>query len=160
MTGQKIDPAVLTAAFGDAMARDAGAATRGASYRAMAGFLPPRVANRLAISGALDPVLLDLQERTRAHTLATPCFDEKTKQLMVVAIMLSQLNEAARIHAIAARRAGASWEELHAVVGLCYTFRGVPAANRGAEMLAEVAMHEAQATSAEEAAGKDQAESR
>jgi hypothetical protein len=28
------------------------------------------------------------------------------------------------------------------VIGLCYVFRGMPAANRGAEMLAEVAMME------------------
>ena len=103
------------------------------------------MATRFAVSGALDPALLDLQEAARAHAFATPCFDEKTKQLMIFGIMLGQLNDAARIHAIAARRAGASWDELHAVIGLCYTFRGVPAANRGAEMLAEVAMHEAEA---------------
>ena len=145
MSDKKIDLDVLKRTFGDADQLDPKAATRGQSYREMVGYLPPRVETRMAISGAIDPDLLDLQERTRAHTLATPHFDEKTKQLMIVAIMLSQLNEAAKVHAIAARRAGASWEELHAVIALCYTFRGVPAANRGSEMLAEIAMQEAEA---------------
>ena len=49
------------------------------------------------------------------------------------------LGDAARLHAIAARRAGASWEELHAVVGLAYLFRGMPAANLGAEVLRKLA---------------------
>jgi 4-carboxymuconolactone decarboxylase len=142
MSDTKIDLDVLKATFGDAAERDPNASTRMQSYEAMAGFAPPRVKARLAVSGAIDPVLLDLQEKTRAHTFSTPYFDEKTKQLMIFGIMLGQLNDAAKVHAIAARRAGASWEELHAVIGLCYTFRGVPAANRGAEMLAEVAMHE------------------
>lgn len=146
MSDKKIDLGVLKKTFGDADQIDPQAASRGQSYREMVGYLPPRVETRFAISGALDPELLDLQERTRAHTLATPHFDEKTKQLMIVAIMLSQLNEAAKVHAIAARRAGASWDELHAVIGLCYTFRGVPAANRGSEMLAEIAVQEAEAT--------------
>ena len=136
-------PAVLKAAFGDAAALDPEASTREASYRAMAGFVPPRVKTRMAVSGALDPKLLSLQEAARDHAFSTPCFDEKTKQLMIFGIMLGQLNDAAQIHGIAARRAGASWAELHAVIGLCYTFRGIPAANRGAEMLAAIAEREA-----------------
>ena len=45
------------------------------------------------------------------------------------------MSDAAQLHAIAARRAGASWEEMQAVVSLCFLFRGLPAANRGAEIL-------------------------
>ena len=47
--------------------------------------------------------------------------------------------------AIAARRAGASWEEMQAVINLCFLFRGLPAANRGAEILANIAKREAEA---------------
>lgn len=147
MSDAKIDPTVLKQAFGDAAVRDPHAATREESYRAMVGFVPPRVRTRFAVSGAIDPTLLSLQEATRAHAFDTPLFDEKTKQLMVFGIMLGQLNDAAQMHALAARKAGATWEELHAVIALCYTFRGVPAANRGAEMLANVAMQEAKAAS-------------
>jgi 4-carboxymuconolactone decarboxylase len=146
MTDIKLDPAVLTRTFGDAAKLDPDHETREAGYQAMVGFTPPRVKARLAISGALDPTLLGLQESIRAHAFSTPCFDEKTTQLMVFGIMLGQLNDAAKIHAVAARRAGATWEELHAVIGLCFTFRGMPAANRGTEMLAEVAMQEARVT--------------
>jgi hypothetical protein len=39
---------------------------------------------------------------------------------------LLRLQEAVRLHAIAARRAGASREELAAVAGLAYLFRSLP----------------------------------
>jgi 4-carboxymuconolactone decarboxylase len=143
MADAKHDPAILKQAFGDSSERDPQAAQRAEPYIRMAGFVPPRVQTRLAVSGALDPTMLSLQENARDHALAPACFDEKTTQLMVFGIMLGQLNDAAQMHGIAARRAGASWEELQAVVNLCYLFRGVPAANRGADMLAAIAMHEA-----------------
>ena len=47
------------------------------------------------------------------------------------------------LHGIAARRAGATWEEMQAVVNLCFLFRGLSAANRGAETLAHIAEREA-----------------
>ncbi|WP_233838091.1 carboxymuconolactone decarboxylase family protein [Paraburkholderia sp. ZP32-5] len=144
MADSKHDPAVLKQAFGDASERDPKAAQRAQTYEQMAGFVPPRVKTRLAVTGALDPAMLSLQEDARDHALAPACFDEKTTQLMVFGIMLGQLNDAAQMHAIAARRAGASWEELQAVINLCYLFRGVPAANRGADMLAAIAMREAE----------------
>jgi len=52
-------------------------------------------------------------------------------------MLLMDLNDAAALHAIAALRAGASWEELQAVI-ICFLFRGLSAANRGAEILANV----------------------
>jgi len=81
-------------------------------------------------------------ERLRAMYPA--CFDVKTSQLMLFGILLALMGDAARLHAIAARRAGASWEELHAVVGLAYLFRGMPAANLGAEILLKLAETEGQ----------------
>jgi len=114
-----------------------------ATYKAMVGHVPPRVRTRLSITGALDPTLLVMQERLRDHVLAPSCFDDKQVQLFIFAILLAQLNDAALIHARAARKAKASWEEMQAVIGLCYLFRGVSAANRGAEILAQVAMEEA-----------------
>jgi alkylhydroperoxidase/carboxymuconolactone decarboxylase family protein YurZ len=62
-------------------------------------------------------------------------FDVKTAQLMIWGIMLTQLNPAARLHGIAALRAGASLEELSAVVNLVFLFRGLSAANLGAELI-------------------------
>jgi len=74
------------------------------------------------------------------------CFDVKTSQLMLFGVLLMDLNDAAPLHAIAARRAGASWEELQAVISLCFLFRGLSAANRGAEILANLAKREADAS--------------
>jgi 4-carboxymuconolactone decarboxylase len=114
-------------------------------YRTLLGFVPPRIATRFALTGRLDPTSVELQEAIRDHALAPACFDDKTTQLLVFAMLVMELSDAAVTHAIAARRCGASWEELQAIVSLCFLFRGLPAANRGASMLAEAAQHEMEA---------------
>jgi 4-carboxymuconolactone decarboxylase len=118
---------------------------RNAIYRELIGFVPPRIEARMAVTGALDPVLLDMQERMREHAMYPKCFDVKTAQLMLFGMLLMDGSDAAQLHAIAARRAGANFEELQAVVSLCFLFRGLPAANRGAEVLANLAKREADA---------------
>lgn len=118
---------------------------RGAIYRELIGFVPPRIEARLNVTGALDPTLLDMQEKLREHAMYPKCFDVKTAQLMLFGMLLMDLNDAAPLHAIAARRAGATWEELQAVVSLCFLFRGLSAANRGAEIIATIAKREADA---------------
>ena len=114
-------------------------------YRDLIGFVPPRIEARMAVTGALDPTLLDMQERMREHAMYPKCFDVKTAQLMLFGMLLMDLSDATQLHAIAARRAGASWEEMQAVVSLCFLFRGLPAANRGAEILANLAKRDAEA---------------
>ena len=59
-------------------------------------------------------------------------------------MLLMDSSDAAVLHAIAARRAGASWHELQDTVSLCFLFRGLSAANRGAEIMANVAQREKQ----------------
>jgi len=71
------------------------------------------------------------------------CFDVKTAQLMLFGMLLTDLNDATPLHGIAARRAGATWEEMQAVISLAFLFRGLSAANRGAEILANIAKREA-----------------
>ncbi len=102
------------------------------------------------MTGVLDPELLDLQEQMRARAMYPKCFDVKTSQLMLFGMLLMDMNDAAPLHGIAARRAGATWEEMQAVVSLAFLFRGLSAANRGAELLANIAKREV-----EEAASKD-----
>ncbi len=111
-------------------------------YEELLGFVPPRIEARLALGSRLDPELLELQERVRARAMYPACFDVKTAQLMLFGILLALTSDAARIHAIAARRAGATWEELWAVVNLAYLFRGLSAANIGAEVLHRLAQEE------------------
>ena len=117
---------------------------RGQIYRELIGFVPPRIEARLAVTGALDPKLLDMQEKMREHAMYPACFDTKTAQLMLFGMLLMDGSDAAQLHAIAARRAGASYEELQAAISLCFLFRGLPAANRGAEILANLAKREAE----------------
>jgi alkylhydroperoxidase/carboxymuconolactone decarboxylase family protein YurZ len=110
-----------------------------APYETLIGFVPPRIMARTELGARLDPDLLRLQEAARLRAMYPTCFDVKTSQLMLFGILLALMGDAARLHAIAARRAGASWEELSAVVGLAYLFRGLPAANLGAEILQKMA---------------------
>jgi 4-carboxymuconolactone decarboxylase len=122
---------------------DAELAALRAPYEELIGFVPPRIVARTELGARLDPERLRLEEALRLRAMYPACFDVKTAQLMLFGILLALMGDAARLHAIAARRAGASWEELHAVVGLAFLFRGLPAANLGAEILVKLAEAEA-----------------
>jgi len=120
---------------------------RAAIYEELVGFVPPRIEARMLVTGALDPKMLSLQEQMREHGMYPSCFDVKTSQLMLFGMLLMDLSDAAIMHGIAARKAGASWEEMQAVVSLCFLFRGLSAANRCAEVLANICDRESKATS-------------
>ena len=113
-------------------------------YTGLIGFVPPRIQARTELLSRVDPDLLAMQEEIRKHAMYPACFDVKTSQLMLFGILLGLLSDATRLHAIAARRAGATWEELSAVVGLAFLFRGLPAANLGAQIIQEIAQSEEQ----------------
>jgi len=104
-------------------------------YVELLGFVPPRIQARTDFLARLDPDLLTMQEELRRHCMYPDCFDTKTSQLFIFAIMLTNLQDAAKLHALAAHRAGATWEELNAVVNFVFLFRGLSAANLGAEIL-------------------------
>jgi len=80
-----------------------------------------------------------MQEALRRHCMYPSCFDVKTSQLILFAILLVNLQDAAKLHAVGAFRAGATFEELNAVVNLVFLFRGLSAANLGAEILQDIA---------------------
>jgi hypothetical protein len=46
------------------------------------------------------------------------------------------------VQGLAARRAGASWDELRAVADMAFLLHGLPAVNRGDELLAALAERE------------------
>lgn len=108
-------------------------------YTELLGFVPPRIQARTDMLARLDPELLAKQEELRRHCMYPDCFDTKTSQLMLFAILLVNLQDAAKLHALAAYRAGATFEELSAVVNLVFLFRGLSAANLGAEILQGIA---------------------
>lgn len=112
-------------------------------YEELLGFVPPRIEARMNVTGALDPTMVDLQEQMREHAMYPESFDVKTTQLMLFGMLLISLSDAAILHGMAARRAGATWKEMQDVVNLTFLFRGLSAANRGAEILANIAEREA-----------------
>src|SRR5258706_10853109 len=104
-------------------------------YVQLLGFVPPRIQARTDLLSRVDPDLLEMQEDLRRHCMYPKCFDVKTAQLMLFGMLLMNLQDAAKLHGLAAYRAGATIEELSAVVNLAFLFRGLSAANVGAEIL-------------------------
>jgi alkylhydroperoxidase/carboxymuconolactone decarboxylase family protein YurZ len=104
-------------------------------YVELLGFVPPRIQARTDLLARVDPELLAMQEALRRHCMYPKCFDVKTAQLMLFGMLLANLQDAAKLHALAAYRAGATFEELTAVVNLAFLFRGLSAANLGAEII-------------------------
>ena len=144
MLPARINAEVVRKSIGEYSDTKASADERGRIYSDLLGFVPPRIEARFAVTGALDPKMVDLQEQMREHGMYPKSFDVKTAQLMLFGMLLMDLSDAAVLHGIAARRAGATWAEMQDVVNLCFLFRGLSAANRGAETIANIAQREAQ----------------
>jgi 4-carboxymuconolactone decarboxylase len=115
------------------------------SYREMFGFVPPFVEARVAEQAELDPDFLDSLETMRAVTYDNPALDDKTKQLVAFAVLHSHMRPAALNHLIAARRAGASWDEVHAAAEIVVVLGALGPANRIGELLRDARAAEADA---------------
>jgi len=105
------------------------------SYVELFGSLPALPAARFEFSGAVNPDFLRLAGQLRAHTFYSDVFDLKTTHLILFGMLLVEHNAAAQMHALAARRAGASWQELHKVIELASTTGALGPANQGSAML-------------------------
>ena len=77
MLPQRIDRKIVEQAMGPADQ----VKERGAIYEELLGFVPPRIEARLSVTGALDPTMVEIQERMREHAMYPKCFDVKTAQL-------------------------------------------------------------------------------
>jgi alkylhydroperoxidase/carboxymuconolactone decarboxylase family protein YurZ len=72
----------------------------------------------------------------RARAFYNDVFDLKTTQLILFGMLLVEHNQvAAQAHAGAARRAGASWAELHKIVELAVATGALYPANQGGALL-------------------------
>jgi len=105
------------------------------SYVELFGVLPALPAARFGFSGAVDPEALRLVEQLRAHAFYSDVFDVKTTNLMLFGMLLVEHHPAAQMHALAARRAGATWQELHKVVELASATGALAPANQGSALL-------------------------
>ena len=105
------------------------------SYVALFGALPALPSARFEFSGETDPQALRLIEQLRAHAFHSDVFDIKTTNLMLFGMLLVEHHPAAHMHALAARRAGATWLELHKVVELASATGALAPANQGSALL-------------------------
>jgi 4-carboxymuconolactone decarboxylase len=105
------------------------------SYVDLFGSLPPLPAARFEFSGEINPEFLRRAEQLRAHVFSSDVFDIKTTHLILFGMLLVERNAAAQMHALAARRAGANWQELHKVVELASITGALGPANQGSTML-------------------------
>src|ERR1700694_3796098 len=85
--------------------KEQSAEQRSAIYKDLIGFVPPRIEARINVTGALDPKLLDMQERMRAHAMYPKRLSVQTAQLMLFGMLLMGMNEAAPLHGSAPRGA-------------------------------------------------------
>jgi 4-carboxymuconolactone decarboxylase len=106
-----------------------------ATYVELFGMLPPLPAARFEFSSEINPEFLRLSERLRAHAFYSDVFDIKTTHLILFGMLLVEHNAAAQMHALAARRAGATWQELHKVVELAAATKSLGPTNQGSSML-------------------------
>jgi 4-carboxymuconolactone decarboxylase len=106
------------------------------SYVELFGTLPPLPSGRFEFSGDVDPEALRLWEQMRARAFYNDVFDLKTTQLILFGMLLVEHNQiAAQAHAAAARKAGASWKELHKIVELASATGALYPANQGSALL-------------------------
>lgn len=105
------------------------------TYVEMFGVRPTLPEARFAFSSDVNPEFLRVSENLRAQAFYNKVFDMKTTQLMLFGMLIVEGHQAAQMHALAARRAGATWEELHAVVELASATGCLKPANMGFAML-------------------------
>ena len=75
------------------------------------------------------------RQRLRAHAFYSDVFDVKTTNLILFGMLLIEHHPAAQMHALAARRAVASWQELHKVVELASATGALAPANQGSAVI-------------------------
>lgn len=102
----------------------------------MSFFVPERIHTRIALGMQTAPDMTEGIEHLRAQLLEPQALDLKTSQLMAFGMLLMNLSQAAENHAVAALRAGASVQELQAVAGIAFVFRGIPAINLSGDAIA------------------------
>ncbi len=113
------------------------------SYVELFGSVPPLPAAKFDSIAQIDPESLRLTEQQRAHAFYSDVFDGKTTQLILYGMLLHAGSPAAKFHALAARRAGASWQELQKVAELAAATAASGPMNNGGSILKELRSEEA-----------------
>ena len=112
------------------------------SYVQLFGEMPPLPDAKFAFAAQIDPEGLAQLEAVRAHAFASSLLDPKTIQLICFAVLLAQGIPAASEHARAARRTGATWEELWLVCELTAAVQSSGPVNQGGSILQKLRLSE------------------
>ena len=107
----------------------------GPYYEASFGEFPAFPAQRMALGAEIAPEFTRLAEELRAGALYSDALENKTAQLITFALLASRASAGAYWHAKAARKYGASWDELHKTMEIACLMTGVPAMNEGGQAL-------------------------
>ena len=99
------------------------------------GSVPPVPAERLALSDNPGKDLNLRWEEARASALFGEGLDDKTSQLLAFALLTGSGSPGGIWHARAARRYGASFEELYRTLEIATFFKGFQALNDGGRAL-------------------------
>ncbi len=113
------------------------------SYIELFGLMPPLPGAKFESIAEIEPESLRLTEQQRAHAFYSDVFDVKTTQLILYGMLLHAGSPAAKFHALAARRAGASWQELQKVAELAAATAASGPMNNGGSILKELRSEEA-----------------
>ncbi|CAM4262583.1 hypothetical protein BAMA_04625 [Bacillus manliponensis] len=111
-------------------------------YQKLFGFVPDPTKARHEITNQVRPEELELHEVFRKNSMESKHIPEKYTQLMLFGMLLMLTAPGAKVHLIASRRAGASWDELFDVAKLAFLFRGLSAFNFGMTLIKEVMKEE------------------
>jgi alkylhydroperoxidase/carboxymuconolactone decarboxylase family protein YurZ len=102
------------------------------------GSLPPVPGERLALSAGPGLDLNVRMEEMRAAALFGEGLDKKTAQLLAFALLVGSGSQGSIWHARAARRYGASFDELYRTLEIAIFFQGVRALNDGGKVLGQL----------------------
>lgn len=109
------------------------------TYIDLFGEMPPLPAGKFDFAEAVDPSFLLLAEEVRYQTFFSKVVEPKVIQLVCFALLLQQGSQAAQHHAVAARKLGASWDELWLMCKIASTVcGGLGPLNQGGAMLHKV----------------------
>jgi 4-carboxymuconolactone decarboxylase len=113
-------------------------------YEASFGEFPSIPKARMGFGAEHRPEFTRAAEETRRIALYDGPLDNKTAQMVAFGYLLNAGLPPAIFHARAARKYGATWEELHQIVEIAFAItNGMSALNLGGEMLARLKAEEA-----------------
>ena len=114
-----------------------------ALYGDIVGHVPEEISDRITVGMRADPKMTRMFEELRRHLFQSENLEPKVIQLLLFGMMAAKLaGPPVRYHAVAAKLAGATEEELYAVAGLSLLAGGMRSFNTAGAAIAEAFDHQ------------------